>query len=502
MAPSPNTESDHKISQVVESTGVSKELIHHYLRQGLLPPSSSRARYSDQQVRLLHLIRRLREEHHLPLEVIRRLFELFEFDPARLEPLVLVESLGQRITRYAHEGEVLPSRTLSAAEVAAAAGVTEERLADYVQLRLITPLGEENGTQRRYSLFDANIVALCERGLELGIPFDSFRTMASYVRVGFQLEHVEVLRSGWSAEEDLQRGLGQLFVRREIAGNFVQNVLQALIQRTLHRSLEEPEAPRASLDGIVYRPSQVFVQRHRVQERIDRLQQHLGREGRDGAGAWLQVAELLIHAGRYREASFFLEQGLERWPDNAELGVLYGIALVLLGHTDRGAAQLEQAAADERVAPLSQVYLALALFTRPEAGGTHETARIYKLVEAALAGADAGVAVRTLGGWLLTALPPAFRDQDRGRQLLAGALSELDRGAAGGAPRIPGLRERQVINAAYLLHECLGRMETDLVAELPGVSAEDLRARICRLDPGCAFAQQVFLQETTHAEAR
>ena len=67
------------IREVAADTGLSRELIHHYLRQGLLPRSRGRAKYSEQQVRLLQLIKKLREDHRLPLEVIRSVFQFFDF---------------------------------------------------------------------------------------------------------------------------------------------------------------------------------------------------------------------------------------------------------------------------------------------------------------------------------------------------------------------------------------------------------------------------------------
>ena len=94
------------IRQVVEETGVSKELIHHYLRQGLIPACQARGRYDEQQVELLRLIRRLREEHQLPLEVIRQLVSRFDQDPRAMELLLLGEPLARRLERLATRGEL------------------------------------------------------------------------------------------------------------------------------------------------------------------------------------------------------------------------------------------------------------------------------------------------------------------------------------------------------------------------------------------------------------
>jgi len=477
-----------RIAHVVESTGLSRELIHHYLRQGLLPASPSRARYTDSQVRLLQLIRRLREDHGLPLEVIRSIFALYDFDPARLEPLILAESLGHRLTRYALRNELSPSRALSAEELAAEAGVSEERLAEYHEMGLTQPLAAADG-EDRYSVFDANIIALCERGVALGVPFDSFRTIASYIRVAFQLEHAEVFAGSWSGRSELSEVMGQLFLRREIVVNFVQNVLQALIQRHVHRSLEESDAPGTFLERVVFSPSDAFLKRHGLPARIEALQERLGPRAR----GWLDLAELQLHAGRHREAAFFLEQALERWPDREDLDALYGVALALSGQADEAVARLERAAAAHReLAPLCQVYLALLALLRGGDGG-----RILGLTQQALDGADAvgerraawGLTVRILGGWLLAALPPAFRRAARGEALLVDALGELS--VAGELDGVPGLRERLVINAAFLLDD---RLRAAGREQAGGLSRAALCDQVCRLDPGSAFAERAFLE--------
>ena len=90
-----------RISDLVERTGLSKELIHHYLRLGLLPKPAERGQYTTEHARLLQLVKRLREDFHLPLEVIRQLFDVFEFDAVRMDPLVQLESHAQRMTRLA-----------------------------------------------------------------------------------------------------------------------------------------------------------------------------------------------------------------------------------------------------------------------------------------------------------------------------------------------------------------------------------------------------------------
>ena len=67
-------ESAYRIAEVVRRSGVTKETIHFYMREGLLPPPRKTARnaafYSDEHLHRLRLIRSLREEHLLPIKAI------------------------------------------------------------------------------------------------------------------------------------------------------------------------------------------------------------------------------------------------------------------------------------------------------------------------------------------------------------------------------------------------------------------------------------------------
>jgi AcrR family transcriptional regulator/predicted DNA-binding transcriptional regulator AlpA len=68
-------DSRYTIRELVEKTGVPAASVHHYRREGLLPPpervGARRFRYSDRHVQALRLIRLLRERRRLPLPAIR-----------------------------------------------------------------------------------------------------------------------------------------------------------------------------------------------------------------------------------------------------------------------------------------------------------------------------------------------------------------------------------------------------------------------------------------------
>jgi DNA-binding transcriptional MerR regulator len=68
-----------RIGELARGTGVSRETIHFYLREGLLPPPRKVGRnmawYDDTHVETLALIKRLQQDKYLPLSVIRRLLK-------------------------------------------------------------------------------------------------------------------------------------------------------------------------------------------------------------------------------------------------------------------------------------------------------------------------------------------------------------------------------------------------------------------------------------------
>lgn len=485
-----------RIGEVVAETGISKQLVHHYMRHGLVPPSRQPGRYTGEQVRLLRQIRVLRDDHNLPLEDIRRLFEICGFDAERIETLTSSESLCKRITRLVTRGELLAADTPTAAQLAVTAGIGDDAVAEYVAAGIATPVA--GAGEQRFSAYDAGAIALCEYGRRIGIPLDAFRTIASYTRIAFDLVHDDFYGVATGSHRTADDVLADLFVRRELAGGFVQAVLSGLTQQRMRELVARSATGRAALDDVVYAPSAAFLRKHGIPQRIAEAMNALRRPGAD-ARAWLRAGELLLHAGRPDEAVFVLEEARRAFPERLRLADALGRALVLSGDLDRGAEVLADA---ERPGgdPRTPVFRALAVFERACADGPPEAllgaaAGIRQRVEDALtaaAGAPDGVrlAVAIYGGWLLTALPALCTSYDRGRGLLVDALAELDTAPLADAG-MPGLRDRYRINTAYLLWECAVR---DAAPPRPGEPpAEALRALICRLDPGSAFAEAAYL---------
>lgn len=68
-----------RMKDLCQATGVSRQVVHFYIQQGLLPPGKktgqNMAYYSQDHVRRIDLIRQLQEERFLPLKAIKALFD-------------------------------------------------------------------------------------------------------------------------------------------------------------------------------------------------------------------------------------------------------------------------------------------------------------------------------------------------------------------------------------------------------------------------------------------
>jgi DNA-binding transcriptional MerR regulator len=86
----PQTTGQLRMGDLVRLTGIPRETIHFYLREGLLPPADKITRnmgwYSDRHLHTLGVIRDLQEQHLLPLKAIKALLQdrdNYDFTPAQ-----------------------------------------------------------------------------------------------------------------------------------------------------------------------------------------------------------------------------------------------------------------------------------------------------------------------------------------------------------------------------------------------------------------------------------
>lgn len=92
----------YRMKDLCAQTGLQRQAVHFYIQQGLLPEGEKTGRnmayYNQAHVERLRLIRRLQEEHFLPLKAIRAVLEAYE-DDAEWSPgqRQFIEAVKQRL---------------------------------------------------------------------------------------------------------------------------------------------------------------------------------------------------------------------------------------------------------------------------------------------------------------------------------------------------------------------------------------------------------------------
>lgn len=183
-----------KMKDLEAQTGVSREAIHFYLREGLLPepdrPKRNVAYYSDEHVMRIKAIKQLQQDKALPLGEIKKLLAKFDYNSyAAGDDLAKFEI----VMRMQLNGEV-PADDEEINEVA---DRLDMRVAD---IRAMGELGvieiTEEGDKSTIDFRDVAIIERLARLNELGMGFDADHVarFASFITKVAKLEVDDFLR--------------------------------------------------------------------------------------------------------------------------------------------------------------------------------------------------------------------------------------------------------------------------------------------------------------------
>ncbi len=184
-----------KMKDLEARTGVSREAIHFYLREGLLPeptrPKPNVAHYSEEHVVRIKVIKRLQEERFLPLVVIKTMLNDADFgsvstadDLAAFE-LVFLSLLS---------GDA-PAADRNLSDVAAQSGFSEAELTELGELGVIEIKNAQNKPTLDYR--DTAIIEQWARLRTLGYAEESG------CDAGFLKRYADTMKQLADAEVDM-----------------------------------------------------------------------------------------------------------------------------------------------------------------------------------------------------------------------------------------------------------------------------------------------------------
>lgn len=210
-----------RMGELARASGVSRDTIHYYLREGLLPKplksGKTVAYYDEAHLERLRLIRRFRDEKYLPVAVIRRLLESGPKAQDRdLDTLADVLSIDPALSRSEVGAELLDDETT---RVALQLGLLGERVVaveprDPTESRVLSAVAEAlalEGDARQLTLDDMQV---CARELTRLVRVEAGLFFDLVVKTGDTLRSVQALRSGRAAVAHFITAFRDLMLRR------------------------------------------------------------------------------------------------------------------------------------------------------------------------------------------------------------------------------------------------------------------------------------------------
>lgn len=160
----------YKMKDLCDRAGVSRQLVHFYIQQGLVPEGKktgkNMAYYSELHLQRLLLVRRLQHEHFLPLRAIRALLEERDeaFSPAQQRQLREVRgAMSEKLTRRSG-----PRQTADVFEVAEQLGLPRVEVEEMIEAGLFAVAEEQDlTTGARRTVIARDDAWLLERYSEL-----------------------------------------------------------------------------------------------------------------------------------------------------------------------------------------------------------------------------------------------------------------------------------------------------------------------------------------------
>jgi DNA-binding transcriptional MerR regulator len=145
----------YRMKDLCEQTGLGRQAVHFYILQGLLPEGEKTGRnmayYSQAHVDRLRLIRRLQEEHFLPLKAIRAVLDAYEdqadFSPAQRQFLDAVKLKLKPVLGLADEAQAM----VPVQPLLARINLPREDFDELVNMRLVTVTSSGDGQLMRKS---------------------------------------------------------------------------------------------------------------------------------------------------------------------------------------------------------------------------------------------------------------------------------------------------------------------------------------------------------------
>jgi len=239
-----------KISELTKRTGVPKETIHYYVRQGIIskPKKKSKnvADYNESHIEQIHLIKQIQDHFFLPLSFIKKIVKRHSKSP-ELQSLLELRTEYFRPVDQLLEGEVVGEEAFCDAT-----GLSSKWLTKFQEWGVIT--AELQNGNKVYSRDDVIIGKLLVDmgragfGPKDGFDLEYVRRYTEKFREIAVMAHMNYLQTNldkFTPEENLERGIRG----RELMSVFFYHLYRKLIREESTRFSQLMEEKKAVTQG-------------------------------------------------------------------------------------------------------------------------------------------------------------------------------------------------------------------------------------------------------------
>ena len=220
-----------KIRDLVQHTSVSKETVHFYIREGLLPKPLKRGRntaeYDDSYVERIRFIKELQDHHFFPLAVIKNILKKQKKSSEWQSLINLRREYFRPIDRF------LPKEILGEEPFLQATGLGKKWLSKMEEWKIITP--EVRGGQKVYSQDDIALGKLIVEMDTIGLgAIEGFDPEAlKHFRDKFR--EIVILSHKYYIEAALGKLFPEEFSKRVVQGREIMSIFFYHLYRKLSR---------------------------------------------------------------------------------------------------------------------------------------------------------------------------------------------------------------------------------------------------------------------------
>lgn len=396
-----------RMAELVDASGVHRQTIHSYLREGILPgpeqnAGTARARYGARHLALLRLVRELRDRG-MSLEAIRRCFEGASFDPDQVRRMLSGPAIppGSPL-------EIADREPGDGATLAAEAGCPERWVDTLAEAGVVTPLPDG-----RFDRQVVDLLSVTQRLLDDGMPQTSVLRICRLARGVGGVEASALISDITDAAEDTETAVRRAEQRLSRITELSSAVRLHAVRQVMQRVAEVGSRSLTFARDAIYVPSELFIERYGLDGIIAALE-HAALQEPERPDLWKRLGQVLLGVGRYDEAEVWLARSAERTPDDAATHTYLGLARAISGRTEAGVTSARRATEIEPQSPRAHAFLGVTLALHATSAATAaEAADVLRQAirtaadSHALIERDVGERMETLlaRGRLLTVLP-------------------------------------------------------------------------------------------------